>query len=146
MTLIKYRPATQIDTLFDRMARDMWPAWGRAFEDSGDAELQLPRTNITETEKDYVFTLEMPGLSKKDVEVTVENDTLTVKGEKLEKKETTEAKEHLRREIRSARFERSFYLGGSVDPDGIHASMENGVLTVTLSKKAEKIGRKIDVS
>ena len=145
MTLIKYRPATQIDTLFDRLARDVWPAWSRAFEDSGDPELQLPRTNITETEKDYVFTLEMPGLSKKDVEVTVENDTLTVKGEKMDKSEKKDGNGFLRREIRSSKFERSFSLGEVVDQENIRAKMVEGVLTITVPKKGDTVGRKVNV-
>jgi HSP20 family protein len=147
MTLIKYSPANQIDTLFDRLSRDMWPMWNRGVEREAEGEeLRLPRTNITETEKDYVFTVEMPGLSKKDVEVRIESDTLIVRGEKTEKTEKNEGKEHIRREIRSTRFERSFYLGGNVDADAIKATMDDGVLTVTLSKRPEKVGRKIDIS
>lgn len=147
MTLIKYRPADQIDSLLTRLARDVWPVWTRSFDaDVEGEELRQPRTNITESEQDYRFSIEMPGLNKKDVTVSVENDTLTVRGEKTEKKEKSEGVENLRREIVSTKFERSFYLGGNVDPDAIKASMEDGVLTVTLSKRPEKVGRKIEIA
>jgi len=147
MTLIKYRPTDQIDSLLTRLARDVWPVWTRSFDADVDGEeLRQPRTNIVETEKDYQFSIEMPGLNKKDVSVSVENDTLTVRGEKTEKQEKSEGTEHLRREILSTRYERSFYLGGNVDADAIKASMDDGVLTVTLSKRPEKVGRKIEIS
>lgn len=147
MTLIKYRPHnTQVDTLFDRLTRDMWPSFERIFggEPETDVDIRLPRTNIEETKDSYVFSMEMPGLTKKDVEVTVEGDVLTVRGETTFKRE--EGTELVRSEIRSTKYERHFNLGGTVDPDNVHARMQDGVLIVTLPKKAEKIGRKIDIA
>lgn len=148
MALIKYRPqSTSVDALFDRLTRDMWPSFERIF--GGEAESQtenirLPRTNIDETKDAYIFSLEMPGLSRENVEVTVEGDVLSIRGEKTEKRE--EGTENVRSEIRSTRFERHFNLGGAVDPENVRAKMEDGVLRVTLPKKAEKVGRKIDIS
>lgn len=148
MTLIKYRPHnTQVDTLFDRLTRDMWPSFERIFggELENEAEnVRLPRTNVEETKDSYLFSMEMPGLTKKDVEVTVEGDVLTVRGEKTLKRE--EGTELVRSEIRSTRFERHFNLGGAVDPDNVRARMEDGILEVTLPKKAEKVGRRIDIA
>lgn len=148
MTLIKYRPHnTQVDALFDRLTRDMWPSFERIFGGEPEADMEsvrLPRTNIEETKDAYVFSMEMPGLTKKDVEVTVEGDVLTVRGEKTVKRE--EGTELVRSEIRSAKFERHFNLGGAVDPDNVRARMQDGVLEVTLPKKAEKVGRKIDIA
>jgi HSP20 family protein len=148
MTLIKYRPQnTHVDALFDRLTRDMWPSFERLFggEAEGEVEsIRLPRTNIEETKDAYVFSLEMPGLSKKDVEVTVEGDVLTIRGEKTARRE--EGTELVRSEIRSTKFERHFNLGGAVDADAVKARMEDGILVVTLPKKAEKVGRKIDIS
>jgi HSP20 family protein len=146
MTLIKYRPAREIDALFNHLAHDFWPSacgTGVKSKDATQAS-RLPRTNVRETEDAYVFTMEMPGLGKKDVEVTVEGDELTVRGQRTEEKEDTNGL--VRREIRSTRFERTFDLAGAVDPDSIKAKIEEGVLTVTLPKKPEKVGRKIDVA
>jgi HSP20 family protein len=145
MTLIKYHPAREIDAFFNHMARDFWPS---AYVPKGKetpVASRLPRTNIRETENEYLFTMEVPGLSKKDIEVTVEGDELTVRGAKTEES-NEDTKGLIRREIRSQRFERTFDLAGAVDGDGIKAKIENGLLTVTLPKKPEKVGRKIDVS
>jgi HSP20 family protein len=146
MKLVKYhRPIDAFDSWFDTLNRGLFPAFSRLYGD-GETEtpvLRLPRTNIEETADKYVFTMEMPGLSKKDVEVAVEGDTLTVKGEKTV--ESKEDKGVLRSEIRSSKFERSFSLGNKVDQENINAKMDAGVLTVTLPKKSDRVGRKVDV-
>jgi HSP20 family protein len=148
MKLVKYhRPLGLFDSWFDTLNRGLFPAFPRSFDDDAANEapvLRLPRTNIEEKEDKYVFVMEMPGLAKKDVEVSVENDLLTVKGGT-----TVEGKENggwLRREIRSSKFERSFSLGNDVDQENIKAKMADGILTVTLPKKSDKVGRKVDVN
>lgn len=147
MRLVKYnRPIDVFDNWFGSLNRGLFPAFPRVQGEEDSAEtpvLRLPRTNIEEKDDSYSFTMEMPGLAKKDVEVAVENDTLTVKGEKTV--ETNDDKGMLRREIRSSKFERSFSLGHEVDQENIKAKMEEGVLTITLPKKSDKVGRKVDV-
>ena len=135
------------DSLFDRLNWGL-QALNRVFSDfeneTGSLATRLPRTNIQETDNAYVLTLEMPGLSREDVEVTFENETLIVKGETREKTEQKEEKGVVRREYHS-RFERSFNVHG-IDPDNVSAKMENGILVVTLPKSRERLGRKISVS
>jgi len=147
MNLVKFNTINPIDRLFDELNRGFFsPFHGFKNGESGLAEteaLRLPRTNIQENEKEFEFSMEMPGLTKKDVEVTLENDVLTVKGGLTEKKEE---KNLLRREIRSTKFERSFRIGEGIEQDQIKAKMDNGVLTLTLPKKPEKVGRKVDVA
>jgi HSP20 family protein len=146
MTLIKYRPLDTVDTFFDRMSRDLWPGLDRLWNGEQDREVaRVPRTNIVEQDDNFLVTMEMPGLSKKDVEVGIEGDVLIVKGGH-EQEEKTEEKGIVRREYSSARFERSFTVGKDIDPEKVKASMENGILTVTLPKRAEKVGRKIDIA
>jgi len=146
MTLIKYRPLDTVDTFFDRMSRDLWPGLDRLWNGEQEREVtRVPRTNIVEQDDNFLVTMEMPGLSKKDVEVGIEGDVLIVKGGH-EQEEKSEDKGIVRREFRSARFERSFTVGKDIDPDKVKASMENGILTVTLPKRAEKVGRKIDIA
>jgi HSP20 family protein len=137
------------DHFFGNLDRGWFPVAGTCTsENSRQKEsLRLPRTNIEELEKSFVFTLEMPGLSKKDIEVSLEADKLTVRGERTaEKTDGGDGKKILRREIRTESFERSFSLGNEVDQENIKARMEDGVLTITLAKKAEKVGRKVDVN
>jgi HSP20 family protein len=147
MKVVKcHRPFEVFDSLFDSWNRGLVPAVPRVDdEDASKASpaLRLPRTNVEEKDGSYVFTMEMPGLTKVDVDVSLENDVLTVKGERTVEKNESEG--WLRREIRSSKFERSFSLGNEVDQESIKAKMENGVLTVTLPKRSDKIGRKVDV-
>ena len=145
MNLVKYAPFDTMDTLFDRLNRGLFPAFPRVFEDEGEDQpiMRLPRTNIEESDGHYVFSMEMPGVAKKDVDVSVEKDMLVVKGEKTVK---TEDKKLLRREFRSTKFERSFVLGGDIDQDGIQATMEDGILKISVPKKPEKVGRKVNIS
>ena len=150
MKLVRHNaPMDVFDHFFGNLDRGWFPVAGSCKNEKAQkaTQLRLPRTDIEELEKSFVFTLEMPGLSKKDIEVSLDADKLTVRGEKtVEKSEDNGDKKVLRREIRSERFERSFSLGNEVDQDQIKARMEDGVLTITLAKKAEKVGRKVDVS
>ena len=150
MKLVRqHTPMDIFDHLFSNLDRGVFPANGScaAGSNAKEAALRMPRTNIEELEKSYVFTLEMPGLAKKDVEVSLEADKLIVKGEKKEEKAEKDANNKvLRQEIRSASFERSFSLGNEIDQGDIKARMEDGVLTITLTKKSEKVGRKVDVN
>ena len=146
MFITRYNPRHEIDRYFHRgwsfpnLFRELLEGEGE-----GDNEVtsnRLPRTNVSETDDAFLFTLEMPGIAKENVEVSVEGDRLIVKGGS---EETVEEKGLIRREFHATRFERSFGLGNEVDPDGVNAKMLDGVLTVTLSKKKEKLGRKVDV-
>ena len=134
------------DVFFDRWGG--FPTLNRMFSDENEAGLSMrtPRANIQETDNAYALELEMPGLSREDVEVSYENDTLIIRGEKFDKQEKKEngGKNVVRREYHT-RFERSFTVHG-IDPEQISAKMENGILVVTLPKSRERLGRKINVS
>lgn len=136
-----------LDAIFERLNWGL-PTMDRVFSDfdeQGQLSTRLPRTNVQETDDSYVLELEMPGLSKGDVEVNFENDTLIVKGEKKEQKEEKAKSGVVRREYHTMRYERSFNVHG-VDRDHVSAKMEDGILYVTLPKSPERLGRKIDVS
>ena len=154
MKLTKYEsPLSPIEAALDRWGfptvdRVTWglPLIDRIFtEGNGEtwATARLPKTNVAETDDAYVFTIEMPGLKKDNVEVNFEGDTLIVKGESSEKKEE---KGVIRREYHSTRFERTFSIGPGVDREKVKAKMEDGILTVTLPKSQERIGRKIEIA
>jgi HSP20 family protein len=109
----------------------------------------LPATDIVETEDQLILTAELPGLEKKDVEITVEEGVLTLRGEKLEeKKEVEEDKKfHLYERIYGT-FQRSFALPRGVDPGKITAEFDKGILKVFLPKtvEAKAKGRKIEIA
>ena len=86
---------------------------------------------------------ELPGVDKKNVEVSVEGKELVITAERSEKVESDGL---LRREIRSEKYKRSFTMGDTIDADSIKAKLENGILKVSMSRKPESVGRKVDVS
>ena len=127
---------------FGRRAFEIEPfrRFGRTFEAA------LPSVEMTEGADAYTLTAEMPGLEEKDVEVKLTDDMLTVSGEKKEERTEEEEDRHFS-ERRYGAFKRSFRLPASVAADKISASLQKGVLTVTLPKTAEakKNVRKIAV-
>jgi HSP20 family protein len=105
-----------------------------------------PRVDVSEDEKAYRITAELPGLTEKDVDVTLAGDLLTIAAEKTEEKEEKDRNYHVS-ERRSGSFRRSFYLPEGVDRDRIEAALKNGELTLTLPKtpEAQAQQKKIEV-
>lgn len=137
-------PWSDFDALQERVERMM----GRAMPDflSQDALPWAPVIDLEEKDEEFVMTAEFPGMTEKDVTVDVEQNTLTLKGEK--KSERKEKGDNGRWHIveRSwGAFERSFTLPGTVDAAGIKAGMENGVLTVHMPKRASSAARRIPI-
>jgi HSP20 family protein len=122
----------EMDRLFEDVFRGFWPARGLASWE-GDA---TPEIDVSETDDAIKICAELPGVDEKDVEVAIDGDVLTVRGEK--KLERDEKKESFYLTERShGRFARSIRLPYEIDPDKAEASLKNGVLTVTLQKPAE---------
>jgi HSP20 family protein len=113
---------------------------------SEEALAWQPAVNLREVDGEYLLTAELPGLELKDIEVDVDRDTLTLKGEKKsEHEEKKEGRWHLYERCYGA-FERSFTLPRAVEADKVKAEFANGILTVHLPKKKEAMGRKIEIS
>ena len=103
-----------------------------------------PRVNISENEKSYEISAEIPGVSKDNIKVDLKENKLTIKGEKkAEKKE--EKDNYIRVERSYGNFERSFYLNDDVDVTKLNASFKDGVLNVSLPKKEEAQPKEISV-
>ena len=102
--------------------------------------------DIREDGDRLVVEAEMPGFKKEDVDITLENQTLTISGERREEKKDQKEAGYLLNERRYSRFLRSFTLPPTVDEKSVQAKLENGVLTVTLNKREETKPRKIFVS
>ncbi len=143
----------EIDRLFDDFDGSSWlRPWRRSFfnvepfwrrEAAWSAE---PAVDIVEKEAAYEITAELPGFDEKNVEVSLANGGLVIKGEKSVEKEEKEKNYHLH-ERRFGSFERYFDLPEGTDADRIEASFKKGVLTVTLPKKPEarKPEKKIEI-
>lgn len=96
------------------------------------------RTNIEELENDYIVTVEVPGVSKKDITINYEEGYLTIS---VEKKEDNIEKKYIRKEITDGSFSRSFYLE-DVNEDKIKAKLEDGILTIKIDKIKQEIKTK----
>ena len=96
----------------------------------------LPAVDIVETEKAYEITAELPGMDEKNIEVTLSNSGLVIRGEKQEEKEETK-KDYYLRERQMGSFERYFGMPEGVDTNKIEAAFNKGVLKITLPKTAE---------
>lgn len=108
--------------------------------------LSAPAVDLVETDKSFVVTAELAGLTEKDIDVMVKNGNLVISGEKQDDKEE-KTKDYYVRERQFGSFERSFSLPETADSDKIEAAFKNGVLTVTVPKTlaAQKPVKKVEV-
>jgi HSP20 family protein len=143
----------EMDRLFDRFSGgfglpsfrrlfDVEPAW------RGDSTFSFtaPAVDVTEDDKTYKITAELPGLEEKNLDVTVSGDMLTLKGEKRYEKEDKD-KNHYMSQRAYGSFQRAFVLPDGIERDKIAAGLSKGVLTITLPKTAtaQKPQKKIEV-
>src|SRR5215472_18448261 len=142
---------SEMDRVFDRFGRgfgfpslrrmfDVEPAWRSSFSFS------MPAIDMSEDDKAYKISAELPGIDAKDIDVSVSGDTLVLKGEKRQEKKEKDKNYHFS-ERSYGSFQRSFQLPSSVDRNKVAADFSKGVLTITLPKTAEakKPVKKIEV-
>lgn len=103
-----------------------------------------PEIDVVETEESFEVYCDLPGVEDKDVDISLASNVFTIKGEKRPPERQVESKVY-RREEWSGPFQRTLSLPKSVDPDKVEARLKDGVLRVTLAKRAEAKTRKIDV-
>jgi len=144
MPIVKVDPFREIAAMQDRMNRLFGNVYLRD-EDTGFRGTWVPAVDIFETDShDLVVRAELPGMDREDIEVTVENSTLVLKGQKKFDPEVKE--ENYRRIERSyGTFQRSFTLPNTVDTSKVSADFRNGLLTVTLPFREEAKPRTINV-
>ncbi len=137
MTLVSYRPRvkrrrpTFVNPLFDQFFNDLVKVNGKSTHKAG---LRAP-VNVVTSNDNYRLELSLPGWTKADINLKVEEDTLKISGEK--NRTLAEGEKFLRRELNFGKFERSFQLPEDVDQEQISAEFQNGVLKVVLAKKEE---------
>jgi HSP20 family protein len=126
----------EIDRLFNEFAQVPGT-------DGGSADI-VPNIDISETDKAIEVSAEMPGLERNDVEISIEDDTLTIRGEKkIEEDQKDKNVQHSER--RYGVFMRVLQLPPGVDPSSVQATMSNGVLNITIPKPAKPEPKKIEV-
>ena len=143
----------EVDNLFDRFS-DEWPSlpsifgrgWSYPVADL-DRRFNLPnleltpRVDISETDQEYNISMELPGMTGEDIEITLSDDSLTVKGEKHEEHEEKKKNYHIK-ERSYGSFQRSFRVPGEVDPNKIDASCKSGILQMSLPKSESAKNKK----
>ena len=137
------RPAT-FNTGIDRLFNEFMGRSLRQMEEETAACAWTPAVNILEREEGIVISADLPGLKAEDVDVTVDNGVLTIKGERT-LEEVSEGETYHRVERSYGSFERSFSIPNSVDPKKIEARFSNGEMTITLPKREESKPRSVKV-
>ena len=105
----------------------------------------MPSTDISETDGSFEVRAELPGVTKDDVQISVKDDLLTIKGEKRQEK-VDDSKNYRRVERRYGSFERKFSLPPKVEVDDIKAEFNDGVLTLSIPKPEEAKPKEIPIS
>jgi len=149
MALIKWDPFGDLLSIQEKMNKlfeDTLTHQGRTYKP--DEELSMaqwaPPVDIYETENEIILKAELPEIKKEDVEINVENNVLTLKGERKFEKETK--KENYHRVERSyGSFKRSFTLPTTVDQEKIDASFDDGILKIAMAKKEETKPKQISI-
>lgn len=144
-----YKPGRELDGIFNDFDAVLGNLFGRDYSNGGSAAgSRSPLVDVRENEDNYVIEAEMPGFSEKEIDVKVEDNVLSItatrKNEEAEKSDEV-ADKFLMRERRISSFSRSFSLPRDVDVEQINGSYRNGLLTLSLAKKAETKPRSIKV-
>ena len=142
MAITPYRPTTD---LFGSMLEDVLrptAGWGGRM----GGLLRAPEADVVETENEIRVTVELPGMQGDDIDVDLENNVLTISGEKQDVREEKDEKNtwHLS-ERRYGKFSRSFVLPRDLDSENIQARFEDGVLNVTIPKSERARRRRVEI-
>ena len=151
MALIRWEPVRELNTIQSEMNRlfntffEANPSNGGAPGGSTALRRWIPAMDLVETDEDFVLRADLPGLTEKDVHIELEDNVLTISGER--KAEHEERKEgYYRVERSSGTFSRSLTLPEGVDPEAVKASFDHGVLEVRVPKPEERKPRKVAIS
>src|SRR5437588_9129003 len=148
MALIRWEPVRELSSIQNEMNRlfNTFFDAPSAGENSGTSLRRwIPAMDLVETDDDFVLRADLPGLSENDVNIELEDNVLTISGER--KAEHEERKEgYYRVERASGQFTRSLTLPEGVDPDAVKASFDRGVLEVRVPKPEQRKPRKVTIS
>jgi HSP20 family protein len=137
MTLVRWKPFGDLVSMHDRINRLFEDAFKGVEQSTDPLASWYPAADIYETKDDYVFKLEVPGLSKDDIKIELNNNTLSIAGEKKEENEVKKESYH-RIESYSGKFSRSFTLPKNIDSKKVSANMKNGILELHIPKAEEQ--------
>src|SRR5919112_4127493 len=145
MSIVRYDPFRDLRSLQDEVNRLFSTNLSRAFGDEGIARgAWIPNVDIYENKDQIVLEAELPGMSREDFDLSIENNVITLRGERrFEKKEESDNYHRVERSYGS--FTRSFTLPQTVSSENATAEYKNGVLRVALQKREEVKARRIEI-
>jgi HSP20 family protein len=141
MAITRWDPFREMNTLQQGLNR-LFSDFGRGENELMTSGTFVPAVDIYEDQNHVTLKMEVPGVREEDLDVQLENNTLTVRGERKFEKDEKEENFH-RIERRYGSFSRSFVLPNTVDGENVNASYDNGILTIRLAKRAEAKPRQI---
>jgi HSP20 family protein len=147
MALIRWEPVAELNSIQNEMNRLFntffeQPAPGRG---NGGARRWMPAMDLVETADHYVLRADLPGLSDEDVNVQLEDNMLTISGERKAEHESNQ-EGYYRLERAFGAFSRSLTLPDGVEPDGVQAHFDRGVLEIRIPKPAQKKPRQVQIT
>ena len=147
MTLVKWKPKRDMMNIFDDVDQMISQAFSHPLKTKHESRSFSPFMNVNESDLEYTVSLDLPGVDKKDVEVNLKENIVTVIGER---KNSHQGKDNacIWQETSHGTFQRSFELSNPVKEDKIKANFKNGVLNLTLPKAEEirPVVKKISVN
>lgn len=148
MNLIKWNRENALDPArdFERLQNEINKLFDLSYPDAGglfDRHVN-PAVDIIETPDDFKVMIDVPGVERKDLDISIARNVVTIKGEKHVEKKGDKAKRY-RSDSWSGSFQRTLSLPETVDPDKVSAELKNGVLTISLAKREEVKPKQISV-
>lgn len=143
MTITRWDPFREINSLQSTLNR-VFQDYGRGSDELVTGGTFVPPVDIYEDQNGITLKMEVPGISQQDINISLENNTLTVSGERKFQKNEKEENFH-RIERRYGAFTRSFSLPNTVDTEKVNANYEHGILSIQLAKRAEAKPKQIKV-
>jgi HSP20 family protein len=138
------RSASGLARSFDRLFDDSFDRFFGAA--NGTGALRSPSLDVAETERGYKVSIDLPGVAKEDVKITVEGRQVHVSARSQREEAKKEGERTIHRERSSSSFARVFTLPDELDEDNSQAKLENGVLTLTLAKKRVAAARQLTIN
>jgi HSP20 family protein len=141
MTFVKFEPLRELDNLNSRLHK---------FFGEFPANIDLgfsfsPRVDIYADDNRIYIEAEIPGIKKEDINISLQDNILTISGTKKKAEDKNEEKQYFRNEIINGDFSRSFSLPEDINPDNVEANFENGLLKVTVGKQEVKTAKERNI-
>lgn len=148
----RFSSLDEVERLFDRLMPRTWmqpmawnwPLWSDRIEEQLQ-NIRVPQMDVIDRDKEILVRVEVPGVDKEDIDVSVSDSTLSIKGS-AKREEKDERENYYRCEISQSNFSRSMTLPSGVDSSKISASLKNGLLEVCLPKTEQVQRRSVEIS